>query len=170
MSDARVERIAKRWAATVAATQATVAAVVSDEGTDPELVAEVSAMFNDWRTSTVYRAGVVVADDGTLWRCVQAHTSQDDWRPSGTPALWAAVRKTAGPTVDEWRQPVGAHDAYKVGDRVTHNGQMWESTAAENVWEPGVYGWEVDHLTKEVGALRHQVRELGGPLTGEKER
>lgn len=142
MSDERVERIAKRWAATVAATQATVAAVVSDEGTDPELAAEVSAVFNDWRTSTVYRAGVVVADDGTLWRCVQAHTSQDDWRPSGTPALWAAVRKTAGPTVDEWRQPVGAHDAYKVGDRVTHNGQMWESTAAANVWEPGVYGWE----------------------------
>lgn len=142
MSDERVERIAKRWAATVAATQATVAAVVSDEGTDPELVAEVSAVFNDWRTSTVYRAGVVVADDGTLWRCVQAHTSQDDWRPSGTPALWTPLRKTAGPAVDEWRQPVGAHDAYGVGARVTHNGQMWESTAAANVWEPGVYGWE----------------------------
>ena len=142
MSDERVERIAKRWAATVAATQATVAAVVSDEGTDPELVAEVSAVFNDWRTSTVYRAGVVVADDGTLWRCVQAHTSQDDWRPSGTPALWAAVRKTAGPTVDEWRQPVGAHDAYGVGDRVTWKGSTWESTAASNVWEPGVYGWK----------------------------
>ena len=142
MSDERVERIAKRWAATVAATQATVAAVVSDEGTDPELVAEVSAVFNDWRTSTVYRAGVVVADDGTLWRCVQAHTSQDDWRPSGTPALWTPLRVTAGPTVDEWRQPVGAHDAYGVGARVTHNGQMWESTAAANVWEPGVYGWK----------------------------
>lgn len=142
MTDERIGRIGRRWAATVAATQATVAAVVADEATDPELVAEVSAVFNDWRTSTVYRAGVVVADDGTLWRCVQAHTSQDDWRPSGTPALWAAVRKTAGPTVDEWRQPVGAHDAYGVGDRVTWKGSTWESTAASNVWEPGVYGWK----------------------------
>lgn len=142
MTDERIGRIGRRWAATVAATQATVAAVVADEATDPELVAEVAGVFNDWRTDVPYRAGTVVADDGTLWRCVQAHTSQDDWRPSVTPALWAAVRKTAGPTVDEWRQPVGAHDAYGVGARVTHNGQMWESTAAANVWEPGVYGWK----------------------------
>lgn len=140
--DERIERIGRQWAATRAAAQATIAAVVADPETDPEVVAEVTGVFNDWRTATPYRAGAVAAFDGTLWRCVQAHTSQDDWRPSGTPALWAAVRKTAGPTVDEWRQPVGAHDAYKVGDRVTHNGQMWESTAAANVWEPGVYGWE----------------------------
>ena len=142
MTDERIGRIGRRWAATVAATQATVAAVVADEATDPELVAEVAGVFNDWRTGVPYPAGTVVADDGTLWRCVQAHTSQDDWRPSVTPALWTPLRVTAGPTVDEWRQPVGAHDAYGVGARVTHNGQMWESTAAANVWEPGVYGWK----------------------------
>jgi hypothetical protein len=30
-----------------------------------------------------------------------------------------------------------------VGDRVTFNGQTWESTVANNVWSPGVYGWVV---------------------------
>ncbi len=42
----------------------------------------------------------------------------------------------------EWSQPLGAHDAYNLGDKVSHNGKKWVSTAANNVWEPGVYGWE----------------------------
>lgn len=32
---------------------------------------------------------------------------------------------------------------YQIGDRVTHNGQTWEATAANNHWEPGVFGWVV---------------------------
>jgi len=31
---------------------------------------------------------------------------------------------------------------YQVGDRVTHNGLNWESTVADNHWEPGVFGWK----------------------------
>lgn len=31
---------------------------------------------------------------------------------------------------------VGWYDA-----SVTHNGKTWTSTAAANIWEPGVYGW-----------------------------
>ncbi|TXH10505.1 MAG: hypothetical protein E6R04_05280 [Spirochaetes bacterium] len=36
-----------------------------------------------------------------------------------------------------WTQPTGAHDAYPLGARVTHNGKTWTSTAAANVWPPG---------------------------------
>ena len=39
-------------------------------------------------------------------------------------------------------QAIGAHDAYDQGAKVTHNGKRWVSSAASNVWEPGVYGWE----------------------------
>lgn len=28
-------------------------------------------------------------------------------------------------------------------DQLTHNGKTWISTVDNNVWEPGVYGWEV---------------------------
>ena len=45
------------------------------------------------------------------------------------------------PAVTDWKQPAGAHDAYQVGDKVMHAGAQWISTAANNVWEPGVYGW-----------------------------
>ena len=40
-----------------------------------------------------------------------------------------------------WEQPSGAHDAYKRGDTVTHDGRTWVSTVSPNTWEPGVSGW-----------------------------
>jgi hypothetical protein len=46
-----------------------------------------------------------------------------------------------GPTVQPWVQPQGAHDAYALGSKVTHNGFTWQSTIAANVWAPGVFGW-----------------------------
>ena len=30
-------------------------------------------------------------EGGTLYKCVQARTSQSDWMPSATPALWKTV-------------------------------------------------------------------------------
>lgn len=46
-------------------------------------------------------------------------------------------------TYPEWTQPLGAHDAYKTGDRVTFEGKVYESTIDGNVWSPAVYpaGW-----------------------------
>lgn len=73
-----------------------------------------------------------------LYKCVQAHTTQADWTPDVTPALWVEISLDEFP---EWKQPAGAHDAYAKGDKVKHNGKKWESTADANVWEPGVYGW-----------------------------
>lgn len=43
-----------------------------------------------------------------------------------------------------WIQPTGAHDAYPQGARVTHAGQVWVSIVPNNIWAPGVFGWEVD--------------------------
>jgi hypothetical protein len=43
----------------------------------------------------------------------------------------------------EWVQPLGASDAYSTGDIVSHNDYYYISTVDANVWEPGVYGWEL---------------------------
>lgn len=40
-----------------------------------------------------------------------------------------------------WAQPLGAHDAYSVGAKVTHKEKVWENITPANVWEPGVSGW-----------------------------
>lgn len=46
--------------------------------------------------------------------------------------------------IPEWVQPLGGHDAYKTGDRVTYQGKVYESTIDGNVWAPDVYpaGWK----------------------------
>lgn len=71
---------------------------------------------------------------------IQDHTTQDGWEPPNVPALFKRVWTEEYP---EWVQPAGAHDAYAKGAKVSHNGKKWVSTADANVWEPGVYGWEV---------------------------
>lgn len=61
--------------------------------------------------------------------------------PEATPALW----KEAGNPADEWSQwsqPIGAVDAYMKGDKVSYNDKHWVSNADNNVWAPGVYGWD----------------------------
>ena len=87
-----------------------------------------------------YAAGNIRQHNGELFRCVQAHTSQADWTPDATASLW---KKVGDPTEEwpAWSQPIGAHDAYNSGDKVSHNGKHWASNVDANVWEPGVYGW-----------------------------
>ena len=41
----------------------------------------------------------------------------------------------------EWVQPLGAHDAYPQGAKVSHQGKHWVSEIDANTYEPGVYGW-----------------------------
>lgn len=74
----------------------------------------------------------------TLYKCVQAHTTQSDWTPDVSPALWVVVSLDEFP---EWRQPTGAHDAYNQGDKVSHLEKHWVSDIDANVYEPSVYGW-----------------------------
>lgn len=96
-------------------------------------------LFRAWAEDKAYSVGERVRHGETLYKCVQAHTSQSGWEPNVTPALWTVVSVEEFP---EWVQPTGAHDAYELGAKVTHNGKRWASTIAANVYEPGVYGWE----------------------------
>ena len=96
-------------------------------------------LFPVWATDTAYVVGDRVQYNGVLYKCIQAHTSQADWMPDATPALWVIVSVEEWP---EWIQPTGAHDAYDKDAKVSHNGKHWKSTIDANVYEPGVYGWE----------------------------
>ena len=91
-----------------------------------------------WVVGKAYAVNDRAQYNGTLYKCVQAHTSQADWMPSATPALWKTVSVDKYP---EWVQPAGAHDAYNIGDKVSYNGQHYVCTADANVYAPGVYGW-----------------------------
>lgn len=65
------------------------------------------------------------------------------------PARLLAVRSATTDSGEErdpavipaWQQP-DSTNPYMTGDKVTHGGKTWRSTCDNNVWEPGVYGWE----------------------------
>lgn len=95
--------------------------------------------FPRWTTGKAYIVGERVRYEEKLYKCVQAHTSQADWTPPLTPALWTEVSPEG--VIPDWKQPTGAQDAYNAGDKVKHNSKIWVSTVNSNVWEPGVYGW-----------------------------
>lgn len=97
----------------------------------------------DWTPWIVVKVDEVYFYNGNLYKVIQAHTTQPDWTPDITPALWKRFYEiSAGP--QPWVQPTGAHDAYNTGDRVTYNGHLWESLIDANVWSPTVYpaGWK----------------------------
>lgn len=95
-------------------------------------------LFPAWREGIAVAVGERYQYDNVLYKVVQAHTTQADWAPDLTPALWAKVSVEDWP---EWEQPAGTQDAYMIGDHVAHNGKHWESEVDYNVWEPGTYGW-----------------------------
>lgn len=106
-----------------------------------ETALEVPEMFPMW-TPRDYEGGERVRYGGEiveLYKCVQAHGANETWTPEDAPSLWAKVINEGVP---EWQQPESTNP-YMKGDRVTHNGQTWESDIDNNVWEPGVYGWSV---------------------------
>lgn len=94
--------------------------------------------YPEWRADISVTVGERYRYDGTLYKCIQAHTTQTGWTPDKTPALWAVVSLDEWP---EWVQPTGAQDAYNKGDKVSHNSKHWTSDVDANVWEPGIYGW-----------------------------
>ena len=95
-------------------------------------------LFTMWAIGRAYAVDDRVQYGGILYKCVQAHTSQADWTPDATPALWVVVSIDEYP---EWVQPTGAHDAYNTGDKVSYNGKHYICAADANVYAPDVYGW-----------------------------
>lgn len=108
---------------------------------DDVTAGEHIGLFAEWQTDIAYRVGSIRQYEGLLYRCIQEHTSQADWTPDAAGSLWKNI---ADPAEEwpAWSQPVGAGDAYGYADQVSHGGKRWVSTVDNNVWEPGVYGWE----------------------------
>ena len=101
-------------------------------------------VIDKWAAGTAYYIGDRVMYQELEYECIQSHTSQEGYEPDSTPALWKLYEE-GGDGIPVWSQPTGAQDAYKMGDKVHYpdaDGPVYESTANDNVWEPGVYGWE----------------------------
>lgn len=111
---------------------------------DDETALDVTVLFPLWQSGKAYTVDERIRYGEKLYRCVQAHTSQADWTPDATPALWAEIAKPG--EIPVWKQPTGAQDAYNKGDRVWYpakNTTVYESLIDANVYSPEAYpaGW-----------------------------
>lgn len=111
---------------------------------------EISTIYPKYEVGKAYKEkemltyGLNSVGDPQLYRVVQAHTSQEDWKPDTTPTLYTPIG------LDEegypiWARPTGAHDAYNTGDIVDYNGTLYKSLMDGNIYAPDEYpaGWEV---------------------------
>ena len=113
-----------------------------------EKAMEVATIYDPWEEGKAYAVGEFVTHgensvgDPQLYKVVQTHTSQADWKPDMTPALYVAIGldKEGYPV---WSQPTGAHDAYNKGDIVRYDDTLWVSELDGNVWVPGVSWWAI---------------------------
>ena len=97
-------------------------------------------LFPAWSAEAAYLVGDRVRYNNILYKCLQNHAAQENWTPEAAPSLWARVLIPDPDVIPEWVQP-DSTNPYQIGDKVTYNGQIYESTIANNVWAPDVYGW-----------------------------
>lgn len=108
-----------------------------------EQAMEVATVYEPWEVGKKYKGGVYLTygensvGDPQLYKVNEpGHTSQADWTPDKTPALYTPIG------LDDngypiWSQPTGAHDAYNTGDIVDYDGALYESLINGNTTVPG---------------------------------
>ena len=113
-----------------------------------EQALQVPLMFPKWQVDKEYVVGDRVLYLGTLYKVLQAHTSQAGWEPDITPSLFAKnliVKDENGEQVDipDFEQP-DSTNPYMKGDKVRFEGKVYQSLIDNNVWSPTAYpqGWE----------------------------
>ena len=113
--------------------------ILANELTEEEIKA-IADLFQPWAAGEAVTIGMLRKYDNDLYECIQAHTTQSDWTPNITPALWKI--KSAPGVIPEWSQPESTNP-YMIGDKVTYGGRIYESTIDNNVWSPEALpsGW-----------------------------
>lgn len=68
-----------------------------------EQAAKAPRLYPTWSAGLPVKAGDRLYYPGTdkLYKVVQAHTTQADWTPDATPAMWAVIDKTHAGTLDD---------------------------------------------------------------------
>ena len=121
-------------------------AVADGRISDEELLSVQPALEGrNWHANIAVQVGDVFTYKGSLWRCIQAHTTQGGWQPDKTPALWHRVEIIVEGTTRTWQDGV----IYKTGDVVfypdeagtpyecilEHTSQKgWEPPDAPSLW------------------------------------
>lgn len=114
-----------------------------------EAMIAIPSVFPAWAVGVAYKIKDVVSygtnsvGDIQLYQVLQDHTSTEQWTPDSANSLYKKVGVTSS-GYPLWVQPLGATDAYNIGDIVSYKDKLYKSIINANVWAPDVYpaGWE----------------------------
>lgn len=132
--------------------KATLETIVLSKDLNEEQKENILKQYKPYQVGVAYKVNDKFTHNGKVYEVIQAHTSQVDWLPESTPALYkeylnVEIKNDDGSTTEvvaEFKQPTGAHDAYKKGDKVLFNGKIYKSLIDNNAYSPTDYaqGWE----------------------------
>ena len=136
------------------ATDIAFVALAQNDMLDEAVITENPGKFILWSEEFTGKAGTIVQEltaEGRLvglYKAIHDIGAGQNHRPRETPAMWTRIGNPEE-EYPEWYQPIGAHDAYQKGAKVSHNQKRWVSNIYDNVWEPGVHGWgEIKEVVK----------------------
>ena len=135
------KNLGQRIDASKSVTSIVFAALAQNETLDDTTISEHADIFPKWDENWTGKKGSIVLDGDTLYRSIHDVGKGQNVKPSDNPSMWIPIGRP-GEEFPDWSQPLGAHDAYGKGDKVSHNNKKWISTVDGNSWEPGIYGWE----------------------------
>lgn len=111
--------------------------------TDEQALA-VKELYPLWAVDTAYTVDYVVRHNDKLYRCLQGHTSQDNWTPDATPALWVEV--VAPNEYREIKDGMLPTEAFALGEIGWYQSEdnLYKSLIDANNYTPETYpaGWE----------------------------
>lgn len=116
------------------------ARMLTRSATDEEIM-NISTFLPHFDPSISYQFKDVIMYKGIPYRALQNIKANSPYTPDTSPSLWKRIGAPNSQGIYPWIQPVGSSDVYMKGDKVTYNEKTWESIIDNNVWEPGIYGW-----------------------------
>lgn len=110
--------------------------------TEPEAGDDWPAWAQPLGAQDAYPFGGKVSHKGSKWI---SQRRANVWEPGTSDSGWQE-QIAVDPAWPLWQQPIPGlpgREPYSISAQVTHNGERWISTNTNNVWEPGVFGWEL---------------------------
>lgn len=112
----------------------------AESQTDEQAIESIE-LFPKWVPDMDILAGRRYREGDKLYKALQSHRSQADWRPSVTPALFVEVEEPG--EIREITDPIPAEYPFMKGELGRWKGEVYESNIDNNVWTPDAYpgGW-----------------------------
>lgn len=137
-------------------TTAIIKTLIKSVDLSEEARTEIASQYPSYEVAHDYNVKDIFSYNNNLYEVIQAHRSQSDWLPDAVASLYKPLINATGTitqpdgqtvpveVIDDFVQPTGSQDSYKVGDKVLFDGKVYESTIDNNSWSPSAYpqGWK----------------------------